>query len=46
MLTVGVVEVLELVELFEFPDVPVPLALVPVFVSAAVGHYIVHIVRL
>ena len=37
MLTVGVVEVLELVELFEFPDVPVPLALVPVFVAAAVS---------
>ena len=39
MLTVGVVEVLELPELFEFPDVPVPLALVPVavFVAAAVS---------
>lgn len=37
MLTVGVVEVLKLVELFEFPDVPVPLALVPVFVAAAVS---------
>ena len=37
MLTVGVVEVLELVELFEFSDVPVPLALVPVFVAAAVS---------
>lgn len=42
MLTVGVVEVpvlLELLELLEFPDVPVPLALVPVavFVAAAVS---------
>ena len=45
MLTVGVVEVpellelLELPELFEFPDVPVPLALFPlaVFVAAAVS---------
>ena len=38
MLTVGVVEVpelLELPELFEFPDVPVPLALVPVAVFVA-----------
>ena len=37
MLTVGVVEVPVLVELLEFPDVPVPLALVPVavFVVAA-----------
>ena len=36
MLTVGVVEV---PELLEFPDVPVPLALVPlaVFVAAAVS---------
>ena len=39
MLTVGVVEVLPLLELLEFPDVPVPLALVPVavFVAAAVS---------
>ena len=42
MLTVRVVEVpvlVELLELFEFPDVPVPLALVPVamFVAAAVS---------
>ena len=39
MLTVGVVEVPELLELLEFPDVPVPLALVPVavFVAAAVS---------
>ena len=39
MLTVGVVEVPVLVELLEFPDVPVPLALVPVavFVAAAVS---------
>ena len=42
MLTVGVVEVPELVELFvlfELPDVPVPLALFPVdvFVAAAVS---------
>ena len=39
VLTVGVVEVPELLELLEFPDVPVPLALVPVdvFVAAAVS---------
>ena len=39
MLTVGVVELPELLELFEFPDVPVLLALVPVaeFVAAAVS---------
>ena len=39
MLTVGVVEVPVLLELLEFPDVPVPLALVPVavFVAAAVS---------
>ena len=42
MLTVGVVEVpvlVELIELLELPDVPVPLALVPVdvFVAAAVS---------
>ena len=42
MLTVGVVEVpvlVELLELLELPDVPVPLALVPedVFVVAAVS---------
>ena len=39
MLTVGVVEVPVLVELLEFPDVPVPLVLVPVavFVAAAVS---------
>ena len=39
MLTVDVVEVPVLLELLEFPDVPVPLALVPVavFVAAAVS---------
>ena len=42
MLTVGVVEVpvlVELLELLEFPDVPMPLALFPVdvFVVAAVS---------
>ena len=42
MLTVGVVEVpvlVELLELLEFPDVPMPLALFPVavFVAAAVS---------
>ena len=39
MLTVGVVEVPVLLELLEFPDVPVPLALFPVavFVAAAVS---------
>ena len=52
MLTVGVVEVpellelLELPELFEFPDVPVPLALVPVDVFVAAAVLLLNFARL
>ena len=46
MLTVGVVEVPELLELLEFPDVPVPLALVPVAVLVAAAVSLLNFARL
>ena len=46
MLTFGVVEVPVLLELLEFPDVPVPLALVPVAVFVAAAVSLVNFARL
>ena len=46
MLTVGVVEVPVLLELLEFPDVPVPLALVPVAVFIAAAVSLLNLARL
>ena len=46
MLTVGVVEVPVLLELLEFPDVPVPLALVPVTVLVAAAVSLLNFARL